>query len=753
MNDRQVIKAACFVYGGWWCLISLYWWFSHPSSGFLSAMARQGKQYLVLLAIGIALTVLAILFFRAVKRSMLAGRKLRGLSLSIGDIPGGGEVASAENASVDVAPKSDVKLTYLKSWRHDYAKNFPAHSCLIDKLLRIYQVEPTIPATHVKGGHGGRSLLEHSLLVAGVMAEKSRDFSYTGLTNTDGKLVIGLRKLDYRFDSNDPMIYLVGLAHDIGKIESYVRDEDGQIVGTKSQHDQIGSRMLSRLPETWALPDDDRRMLLQVVAHYHHPQFMPLDMDGRALDDRTQAMQELLILADNIASGIEEGAIPANQSRTPASAAPVTPHAASELDQAGAPESSAPPSPEPEAKKANKTPAQSDSKPASVPNHTSADRSPTVRKGSPLFELFVELISETGRINGREEGGSLGQKYGELIVFHEPSLRSALEQYVPEQMRRDLGTHTDLIVELATTLAAEGVLLMEIDGEAIDAASARFDVEFYSKRKDKAKLAMWKSCVIMKPGNRLPGLAMMGNYDATMKMLGLTGRQSFAERKGAKPMFDSRGNLTVNLELSEQMLNQAISAGPKKKKKQNAGTGTSASGADGPTTKNLPPDLDSFMEIAQLAHECGLPDIFTKTEVSLCKEMLEANLPSDLLESVAALFASPPSLAVAKRKNNMHYLVYPREQEARANSPAPVKPASEQKDGVAAFRERLMALVDSKAVDGAPKDGCVWVLSTALRPLLTLSEQELLDALETVDLDGVKKKRIKNHLLVGVEQT
>ena len=119
----------------------------------------------------------------------------------------------------------------------------------------------------VKGGHGGRSLLEHSLLVAFQMQNLAMKWTYTGLRDRSGKRVsLKLRDDNYKFDPMDPIVLIVGLAHDIGKIEAYLYDDTGEIVGSHHEHDLTGARMIARMPEMWDLPEADRQAMLLAYA-------------------------------------------------------------------------------------------------------------------------------------------------------------------------------------------------------------------------------------------------------------------------------------------------------------------------------------------------------------------------------------------------------------------------------------------------------------------------------------------------------
>lgn len=294
--------------------LTVFWWLLTAAVSFWNA-GSQGWQNIVpmlgLTAIGALAGVIMVwtstVSYRASRSRMVDNDEVRGLTCSIGEIPFLIQPPLEATDLPQLIDWPDVPEAFFAQWRNRYLSSHPHHMALFDRLLKIYNHNPDLPATHVPGGHGGRTLLQHALLCAYLMYSLGENWVYKGLAaRTDNKRVIlALRDPDYQYDCNDPLAVIIGLAHDLGKIEAYRYNKEGKVVGIRNEHDLTGARILARLDELWALPDIDRSAILLAIAHYHHPVELPLHSDRGAIDDRTIALMELLIKTDNNAGYIE----------------------------------------------------------------------------------------------------------------------------------------------------------------------------------------------------------------------------------------------------------------------------------------------------------------------------------------------------------------------------------------------------------------------------------------------------------------
>jgi len=150
----------------------------------------------------------------------------------------------------------DLSITYMpspdpisyKPVKAELAGNVPAHHMpSINQLLGYLQAHPD---AYCGDGHN-TTLLEHHL---GVIDEA---FEYEGA---------------------DSLLPLAAAAHDIGKTVSHAK-QDGQWVRL-SYHDKQSGRLLAKFPAWWALPEDERSILLLAVKYEHSPNLMPVTFPG-----------------------------------------------------------------------------------------------------------------------------------------------------------------------------------------------------------------------------------------------------------------------------------------------------------------------------------------------------------------------------------------------------------------------------------------------------------------------------------------
>jgi hypothetical protein len=228
-----------------------------------------------------------------------------------------------------------------------------AHVALFDKVLRALMRKPDLLTTYEKEGHGrhngmgGRTLLQHSLLVCQKCIDIAPNTKFDGIHGRErvekklrtgqtavyykqtAEIMFGVRQRAIESFKGDPLVPLIGLAHDIGKIECYEwRPGESEPYALRPNHDLVGAHILSRMPETWGLPnqrvgntlvEDDREILIGAIAFYHHPSEQPMDwihgtkpgeMVPQIRSDRMIGLMELLIRADRMTGAIENNADP-----------------------------------------------------------------------------------------------------------------------------------------------------------------------------------------------------------------------------------------------------------------------------------------------------------------------------------------------------------------------------------------------------------------------------------------------------------
>lgn len=486
---KAVLPAVVTVTAAWWAAFLIYELVMYPGwfiSNIGVLLAHAGKTMLML-AYGIVTGAAMVLFVAHMERrgklEALAKDAHRNLTTSMGPVPIV-HPAPKHSAAMPALPGYGVPGARIGEWLAAARRSTPEHARLLESLLKILNHDPRLPATHVPGGHGGKTLLEHSLLVTQVMLEMAPSWSYDGLRNKKGDVVVGLRNPNYVFVAGDPIVPITALAHDIGKIETYIKDSAGQVKGIRRDHDIVGSRMLARMPEFWDIPKDDREAILLAVAHYHHPQDLPMHEDGRAIDDRTIALMELLIKADKAAGKVESETLYPNTMGADAEEA-----------------------------------------------STSAVR---LVDDEVLYNAFLAVIHEPGRINGKDKAVRVGQKHGGLIYFAEVSLRVALIRHLGLSSTPVLGDgRSALTVQLMEMLSSRGLLVQDADGKTYSYKRAMFRIAFFNSKTGK-HLADWPAVLIMNPGAALPKIAAMADHPSRVEIVRPVWGEASAKDKVAK---------------------------------------------------------------------------------------------------------------------------------------------------------------------------------------------------------------------------
>lgn len=202
-------------------------------------------------------------------------------------------------------PKDEFIILF-KEYLTDSAA-FPAsYRALIDAVLKVF-----LHADHVRlpagiDKHNNRSLITHSILVSALMLHGAKEYKYKP-KYTD--------PIDqtYTIDLNDPILMLVGISHDIGKIKCLQINGDGVAIGMNENHAQESCRIISELPEFWnpAISHIDRRIIQQLLAYYHCADKLPVQRSEtsrpKVTSDRLYAIMGLLIQCDVMAGSIEYG--------------------------------------------------------------------------------------------------------------------------------------------------------------------------------------------------------------------------------------------------------------------------------------------------------------------------------------------------------------------------------------------------------------------------------------------------------------
>lgn len=366
--------------------------------------------------------------WRWIRAGWVLETRTRGALCSVGILPG---ARRWRRRPVKLAAKRWPRAC---AWQ---ASADPDMAAAFRAILDTLGGDPTLAASPVKGAHGDATLLEHSLHVV----ETGLELLAQGWTY-DQRPKDPLHGSALPADAH-PLAALILLAHDLGKLDAFRAGG-----ASKPSHDREGARILATLEPLWRLPEDDRKTLIAVVAHEHHPQDLPVHTG-----DQARLLLEFLIAADTLASQREEG-------KRPASAA------VSDTDTA-----------------------------SETPDHDA------------LWAWFIDFLVKPNSINGRDKRFRVGFKGSdERFYLNEVSIRRVLAEafyHDPAQAEVRLGDGRYRLTEsLLEMLGARGVLVCEHQGKHFTPKSALFKVVSRSPKGN--VLAQWSAALVLDLGALTP---------------------------------------------------------------------------------------------------------------------------------------------------------------------------------------------------------------------------------------------------------
>lgn len=365
------------------------------------------------------------------------------------------------------APMTRQLLAKLRTWPgYDaYVSRYPEYAAVFNAIAAILAARQDVAASHVPGGHAGLNLFDHSLNVVRAASRMAGRYRYYGLYR-NGKLMrpVADPKGYYAFKDDDPIIPIAALAHDLGKLISYEVIE-GKTTKKMEAHDIPGRRLLSLVPELYALPTEDKHAICMAVGLYHHIHGGVADglyRDGVFysdwISDRIYAMIHFLEYVDIQTGRIESGQKPLPFFE-PQSIGSEDPEAAQE------------------APKADPT-AQADT-PAtpSAPEETASGEGTS--EDGLYFQWFVELI----RQNARKKTGAIAHRYNGWVFVDDTQWRKWLRitgkpVANPESLLRQPspGVIHPITLELLRELADKNLLLLTAGDKHYTYKSALYHV-------------------------------------------------------------------------------------------------------------------------------------------------------------------------------------------------------------------------------------------------------------------------------------
>lgn len=415
---------------------------------------------------------------RATESAISTGGRFRQANVLLGRMP---TLPSAARKSL---PRDMLSG---QPWWNTLEANFPAHARAVKAVLEVMHTRPDLPASPVPGGHGGRTLIAHSMAVAREIIGQAKAWVYEGQKDRRGKVRVALNGDPHRFGSEDiGLLILTGLAHDIGKLTCYQdAGHDSQrrriVREVQPNHDTAGARLLRTVPEVMELPYADRLALLTAVGYYHHPYALP-----RAdwITDRMRSLTELLILAD-VETGRKEGhtlthdyALGEGDYSEDAAPAPVIEIPMDDDDDSGF-FGAAPKAPTQSAQ-ASRT---ANASPSAAPIPRPPAAAPAMETEQLPYELdtFLRLVRKDGAINGRNASKRIAWKVADRVYVMEPVLRRQVAAYgglpptaIADDLSENNGNAAPFTAKLLEQLASRKALVTTFDGQDYAPARAVF---------------------------------------------------------------------------------------------------------------------------------------------------------------------------------------------------------------------------------------------------------------------------------------
>ena len=219
--QNPILRAVALVVAFWYIALLL---FSYGFGVTLWSALYAFPQSLLIAGAGLGFAVFLTILLRK------AGTQAEGLAVREGQQQNGASILLGTypyQPSVSQSKACDGLLDVQPWWQGIFA-HAPHYVPAFRAVLRVMATQPKLPASPYPGGHGGRTLIEHSLAVAGHMLVESSRWEYAGQRDKRGNIRVRLQgDKPHRFTAEDAaLLLLTAFAHDIGKVTCYAPDAD-----------------------------------------------------------------------------------------------------------------------------------------------------------------------------------------------------------------------------------------------------------------------------------------------------------------------------------------------------------------------------------------------------------------------------------------------------------------------------------------------------------------------------------------------
>ncbi len=468
VHREPIIRATLTVVITVW--IALTWRHILEIGHHLDVILFVGLSSICGLLCGATIVFMQLFSERVSLRNALAGERMRGLRSNLGLIPlhlmPKSERALPNlvelckrvpeitqlSADAGASPATWIEIKLKQAQQTDPPVAALMHAVL--RTLTTYDQQEKTPAGPRPGDHGGRSLLQHSLLVAFLVNRISESFEY----KPEDGVVLADANFTWINHANNPIVVLTALAHDIGKVLVFKRVPGRENYRVDGDHSRAGLRLLALMPEYWNITLAQRDLIASVIFAYHEPSLMAMAHgSNKPLDDRRMALMQLLIRADKMAGATEARSSYVNTaklSQLQTDDGRIEPQIGqSALDH----------------QMLNAAIVAAHDPAAGRKLTTQALQEAGKNGTSSLLDSAIALLTDTARINSVDDAQNIAFKYDDprwkrsLLVIHEMGFRVALldARGGPRQLKdmpRQRGKVAEITSEIQKLLAGAGLL-------------------------------------------------------------------------------------------------------------------------------------------------------------------------------------------------------------------------------------------------------------------------------------------------------
>jgi hypothetical protein len=326
-----MLKSALVVAAFWWCIVTAWGWLfiraHHPGVRFdeESTQGYLGSMHVHYLIAPLALAVLGWLseiykilsFKKELFLSLLPSQK-NGLNSSLGSASSFlhqeqmfTTTPSSRSISQTIFPiltKITPQGREFVQWVQTIHTHSPLHGqALLECLLIIIELQKlslakTIAQINNKSGPDC-DLLSHSICVAISAKALALSYDYKGIVHHNSLIPRG--DLNFKLSPQDPMIALISLCHDLGKVNPHASKDLKNSAHSLIYEGSNAARHLAKLDCIKKLPLSDQNALYFALTFYQRPSFCTLNIKAQVADDRSAALMMLLIEAHEIANNLK----------------------------------------------------------------------------------------------------------------------------------------------------------------------------------------------------------------------------------------------------------------------------------------------------------------------------------------------------------------------------------------------------------------------------------------------------------------